>query len=117
VAICAEVADTGDRAGDEVVQLYVRDEEASVARPVIELRGFVRVSLEPGQRQRVTFHLAAEQLAYTDIAHRLVVEPGDITVSVGTSSDARPLSATLVLDGPAVEITDRRRYVTGVTVD
>jgi len=116
VSIGVDVANTGDRAGDEVVQLYIRDEEASLARPVIELRGFCRVALEPGQRRRVTFQLAAEQLAYTDIAHRLVVEPGDVTVSVGTSSDARPLSATLVLDGPTVEVTDRRHYVTGVTV-
>ena len=65
VAIAVEVENVGERAGDEVVQLYVRDEEASVTRPVKELRGFRRVHLAPGERSRVTFRLAAEQLAFT----------------------------------------------------
>jgi beta-glucosidase len=112
VAISVDVANTGDRVGDEVVQLYVRDEEASVARPVIELLGFRRVTLERGQRRRVTFVLHAEQFAYTDVGHRLVVEPGEVTVSIGTSSVSRPLSATLLLEGPTVVVCGRSHYVT-----
>ncbi len=116
VAIAVDVANTGARPGDEVVQLYVRDEEASVARPVIELRGFCRARLDPGERRRVTFLLASEQLAYTDIDYRLVVEPGDVTISVGTSSAARPLEASLTLEGPTVELVCRNRYVTPVSI-
>ena len=116
VTVGVDVANTGDRAGDEVVQLYVRDEEASVARPVIELRGFCRVALEPGERRHVSFALHAEQLAYTDVDYRLVVEPGEVTVSVGTSSASRPLTASLMLEGPTVEVCARSHYVTPTTV-
>ena len=65
-----DVANTGDRAGDEVVQLYVRDEEANVARPVLELRGFRRVSLPRASAATVAFTLHAEQFAYTGVDHR-----------------------------------------------
>ena len=103
---------TGARAGDEVVQLYVRDVEASVARPVLELRGFRRVSLQPGECRTVTFTLSAEQFAYVGADHRRVIEPGVIDVYVGTSSVDLPLAATLRLVGPTVELRDRTRYLT-----
>ena len=76
----------GERAGDEVVQLYVRDVAASLTRPVKELRGFARVSLEPGRARTVTFTLAAEQLAFVDVPGRWLVEPGEFRLMVGTSS-------------------------------
>jgi beta-glucosidase len=116
VAISADVVNTGQRAGDEVVQLYVRDEEATVARPVIELRGYRRVTLQPGECRTVTFQLSAEQLAYTGADLRRVVEPGTMTLSVGTSSVDRPLSSTITLVGPVVELVDRRDYLTAVSV-
>jgi beta-glucosidase len=80
------VTNTGDRAGDEVVQLYVRDPQASVTRPVLELKSFLRVELEPGQSTRITFEVPAAQLGFYDRAMSFVVEPGQIDVFVGTSS-------------------------------
>ena len=117
IAVSVDVENTGQRAGDEVVQLYVRDEEATVARPVIELRGFRRVTLEPGERRTVAFGLSVEQLCYTGADLRRVVEPGTITVSVGTSSVDRPLTTTVELVGPVVELTHRRDYLTATSVE
>jgi beta-glucosidase len=76
----------GDRGGDEVVQLYVRDEVASVARPIKELRGFRRVTLGPGEATTVRFSLVPEDLGFVDARMQFVVEPGDFRVTVGTSS-------------------------------
>jgi beta-glucosidase len=116
LVISVDVANCGSRPGDEVVQLYVRDEEATVARPVLELRGFSRVGLASGERRTITFRLAAEQLAYTGADHRRVVEPGLISLFVGTSSADLPLRATVELTGPIVEIARRERFFTETTV-
>lgn len=86
VRITVPVTNSGTVAGDEVVQLYVRDPVASVARPVKELRGFVRLSLAPGETRRVTFTLAAAQLAIWQ-AGKWIVEPGAIELMVGSSSE------------------------------
>jgi beta-glucosidase len=80
------VKNTGTRPGHEVVQLYIRDVLASVARPVQELRGFQRVRLSPGETQRITMTLRAQSLAFRDAAGRRVVEDGTIRVMVGSSS-------------------------------
>ena len=80
------VKNTGARTGHEVVQLYVRDVLASVARPVQELRGFQRIRLTPGETQRITMTLRAPSLAFRDAAGRRVVEDGAIRVMVGSSS-------------------------------
>ena len=112
-----EVRNSGDRAGDEVVQLYVRDEEASVTRPVKELRGFKRVRLEAGERCRITFRLAVEQLAFTGVDGRLRLEPGRMTVMAGTSSDDLPCAAQFELTGEAVAVARRTRYFTEVAVE
>jgi beta-glucosidase len=85
--VSVEVANTGSRTGDEVVQLYLRDVAASVTRPVKELKGFERVSLEPGQRRRVEFTLGPEHLGCYGRAMTYLVEPGDFKVFVGTSSE------------------------------
>src|SRR4051812_44664219 len=103
------VTNTGSRAGDEIVQLYARDEEASVGRPLIELAGFKRVTVGPGEICRVTFTLSAEQFAYTNAGYRRVVEPGDITPRGGTSSPDLPLSAPPELTGPGGEGRGRAR--------
>jgi beta-glucosidase len=117
VAIAVEVENVGERAGDEVVQLYVRDEEASVTRPVKELRGFRRVHLAAGERRRVTFRLAAEQLAFTGLDGRLVLEPGRVRVMVGTSSADLPCQADLEVTGETAVVARRSRYLTEVAVD
>jgi beta-glucosidase len=116
VTVQAEVVNVGDRAGDEVVQLYVRDEEATVARPVRELRGFQRVHLAPGERRTVAFTLHAEQFAYTGADMRRVVEPGRVSLFVGRSSDDLPLRATIELTGPIVDLSVRRHYLTRTAI-
>ncbi|MGQ9537777.1 MAG: glycoside hydrolase family 3 C-terminal domain-containing protein [Actinomycetota bacterium] len=88
----AEVANTGQRAGEEVVQLYVGYPASAVDRPVKELKGFYRVRLEPGESKRVSFTLRAPDLAYFDVAlGRWVVERTEYEVCVGPSSDPADL--------------------------
>jgi beta-glucosidase len=86
LTVSVEVANTGRRAGDEVVQLYIHDVAASVTRPVRELKGFQRITLQPGERRRVSFTLGPEQLGFYNRALRYVVEPGAFQVFVSTSS-------------------------------
>ena len=97
VVIGCDVCNTGDRVGDEVVQLYVRDVVGSITRPVRQLAGFHRVSLDPGESCRVEFDFDTSQLAFLDRNFELVVEEGDIEVMVGSSSVDLPLRATLRL--------------------
>ena len=88
VTVRVDVQNTGKRAGDEVVQLYVHDVQASVKRPSKELRGFERVSLGPGERKTVSFSLPAEKLSFYDTNKKaFVVEPGAFEVFVGSSSE------------------------------
>jgi beta-glucosidase-like glycosyl hydrolase len=84
--VTVDVTNTGARAGDEVVQLYVRDRVASVTRPVKELRGFERVALAPGERKTVTFKVGPAALRFTNERMERVVEPGLFDLMVGTSS-------------------------------
>jgi beta-glucosidase len=115
--IRVDVTNTGSRPGDEVVQLYVRDEEATVARPVRELRGFRRLHLAPGECRTVAFHLSTEQLCYVGADLRRVVEPGRVSLQVGNSSVDLPLTAELLLRGPVVELVERRHYLTESTLE
>ena len=80
---------TGARAGTEVVQLFLRDEVARVARPDRQLAGFARVELEPGESATVRFRVDPTQLAYYDEQMRLVVEPGAVRVMVGGLEHSR----------------------------
>jgi beta-glucosidase len=82
-----EVENAGDRAGDEVVQLYINDIVASVTRPVKELKGFERVYLQPGEQRTVEFRLPMESLAFYDKKMECNVEPGIFKVMVGRSSE------------------------------
>jgi beta-glucosidase len=82
-----DVTNTGGRAGDEVVQLYVRAEVSRATRPVMELKGFRRITLAPGERRTVIFDLGPEQFSYHGPALKRVVEPGRFRVMVGGSSD------------------------------
>lgn len=86
VTISLEVANIGDREGDEVVQLYVRDVVGSVTRPVKELKGFKRVALKPGERRKIVFRLPARLLAFYGRDMRPRVEAGLYEVMVGSSS-------------------------------
>src|SRR6185503_9216610 len=81
------VKNTGARAGDEVVQLYIRDVLGSVARPVIELKGFQRISnLQPGESRDVSFTLGPPELQMLDADMKWIVEPGVFRIMVGASS-------------------------------
>jgi beta-glucosidase len=86
VTIRCSVQNTGSRAGDEVVQMYLRDVLASVARPVMELKRFQRVHLKPGERTDVTFTIGQDELRMLDADMKWVVEPGVFRVMLGASS-------------------------------
>lgn len=86
VDVSLSLKNTGSRAGDEVVQLYICDEIGSLPRPVKELKGFVRLTLQPDEVRRVTFHLPVDQLAFYDENLNLIVEKGTIKLMVGSSS-------------------------------
>jgi beta-glucosidase len=88
VAVRVNVRNSGKMAGDEVPQLYVRDVQASVKRPALELRGFERITLKPGEERTVSFTLPAEKLAFWDeTTHAFVTETGTFEVLVGSSSN------------------------------
>jgi beta-glucosidase len=116
LAVSVDITNVGAREADEVVQLYVRDLAASVSRPVKELRGFARVTLEPTEHATVTFRIAAVQLAFTGLDRRLVVEPGRFRVMVGTSSTDLPCQAEFEVVGPPLSLDRRSRFLTAVSV-
>ena len=87
VTVSVDVKNTGGRKGAEVVQMYIRDDYSSVTRPVKELKGFQKVWLNPGQSQTVRFAITPDLLSFYDKNMKWIVEPGDFTIMVGTSSD------------------------------
>jgi beta-glucosidase len=86
LSVSVQVENSGPRAGDEVVQLYVRDVAASRTRPVKELKGFERITLRPGEKRRVEFRLGPEHLGFYNREMRFVVEPGAFKITVGQNS-------------------------------
>lgn len=84
--VLVDVQNTGKRAGKEVVQMYIRDVVSSVTRPVKELKGFSKISLEPGETRTVALTISPDQLSFTNIDMKYVVEPGDFEIMVGSSS-------------------------------
>jgi len=84
--VSVNVTNSGKMAGDEVVELYIRDEVSSVTRPVKELKGFRRIHLDPGQTQTVEFVLSPAELSFLNQEMKRVVEPGTFDVMVGPSS-------------------------------
>jgi beta-glucosidase len=88
VTASVDVANTGGRKGDEVVQLYLHDPVASISQPVRRLRGFQRVTLAPGDKQTVSFTLDKSDFGFYDNRGKFVVEPGRIDVYAGDSSSA-----------------------------
>jgi beta-glucosidase len=85
--ISLEVGNTGNRSGAEVVQLYINDVISSVTVPVKELKGFEKVTLDPGEKKRIEFILTPEHLAFFNSSLKEVVEPGTFKVMVGSSSE------------------------------
>lgn len=102
VEIIFTLTNTGDHAGTEVAQLYIRDRYASMSRPVLELAGFHRVTLDPGESADVSFTLAMSQLAFVDADLRWRVEAGEVDILVGASSDDPRLADTVTVTADAV---------------
>lgn len=107
VTICADVTNTGARPGDEVAQLYTHTTQASVTRPVKELKGFKRVTLQPGETRTVIFRLPVNALGCYDRNMRFGVEPGQVEVMVGASAADIRLRGALAITGAAQKITDK----------
>jgi len=84
--VSATVTNTGKRAGDEIVQLYIRDLVSSITRPIMELKDFKRISLAPGESKTVEFVITPDKLSFLDLNMKSVVEPGGFDIMVGTSS-------------------------------
>ncbi len=96
--VSVDITNTGQRAGKEIVQVYVRDQQASLQRPEKELKAFAKVQLEPGERKTITLSIGRDALAYyDDLAHEWVAEAGEFEVLVGSSSQEIPARATFAL--------------------
>jgi len=117
IEVSIQVGNSGERAGEEVVQLYYRDVVASVARPQRMLLGFARVALAPGQTRQVIFSVHPSRLAFYDACMRFVTEPGDFTFSIGGSSIDIRDEKTVTLDGPVAEYRQREIVDTKVTIE
>jgi beta-glucosidase len=94
--VLVDVTNTGKVAGDEVVQMYIRDCISSVTRPVKELKGFQRIMLEPGQTETIRLDITPEHLAFYDIDMKYVVEPGEFKIMVGNSSRDEDLQQVIL---------------------
>lgn len=111
IEISCEIKNISDVAGSEVVQLYLRDCEARVTRPIQELVGFNRVYLQPSQKCRVTFGINMSQLGFWDHRMEFVVEPGNMDVMIGSSSDDIHLRGTFEITGEVINVLGNRSYL------
>jgi len=116
VRVSCTVKNVGKVRGEEVVQLYVQDEIASLPRPVKELKAFIRVSLEPGITKKITFEIPANILAFYDVDLNLIIEPGRIKVYVGSSSEDIRLEGEFMIHGSEKMLIEKRLYSCPVQV-
>ena len=96
ILVTTKITNTGEVDGEEVAQLYIRDNVSSVTRPVKELKGYQRVFLKAGETKKIKFTLNAESLAFYDINMNYVVEPGTFTIMTGSSSNKKDLKKTIL---------------------
>ena len=111
------VRNTGDRAGTEVVQLYLHDPVAQTTQPVVRLIGYQRVPLEPGEAARVTFTVPADLASFTGLAGRRIVEPGDVELRFGRSAQDITATVPLRLTGAIREVGQGRRLLSEVHLE
>ncbi|MEV7974358.1 glycoside hydrolase family 3 N-terminal domain-containing protein [Cellulomonas sp. NPDC089187] len=115
------VTNTGDRPGQDVVQLYGQDLHATVVRPVAQLLGYQRVALEPGESTRLRFEVPTERLAFSDRSMTRIVEPGDVDIWVGDHAAASGGGTDAARDTTSGTITNQRasvvRVVPGTATD
>jgi beta-xylosidase len=117
VTVGVTVRNAGDRAGTEVVQLYLHDPVAQTTRPVVRLIGYQRVALKPGEAARVTFTVHADLASFTGLAGHRIVEPGDVELRFGRSSGDFAATVPLRLAGDVREVGPGRRLLPEVRVD
>ncbi|MBN2273951.1 MAG: glycoside hydrolase family 3 C-terminal domain-containing protein [Bacteroidales bacterium] len=97
--VTVDITNAGKIAGDEILQLYIRDKISSVTRPVKELKGFKRISLKPGEKKKVSFDITPDCLAFHNIKMKYKVEPGEFEIMVGSSSrdeDLQKVTLTVI---------------------
>lgn len=114
--VSCKVTNSGSRAGDEVVQLYIADLQASTARPVKELAGFRRIHLRPGEGKYVTFQLAMSQLAFLDRKLKWIIEPGMMSLQIGSSSKDIQLEDAFEIIGNRTVVGNKRAFFAEVAV-
>jgi beta-glucosidase len=116
IEVSCVVKNTGKIKGDEIVQLYSYDPVASITRPVKELKGFKRITLLPDEQKKVTFNISADIFAFTGKDYKKVVEPGEIKIMIGASSEDIRLENTFTLTGEKRYPGEDRKLVTEVRV-
>lgn len=114
--VSVTVANTGERDGSEVLQLYLSDPWAEVVRPLKQLIGFRKVDVPAGQRREVIFHVHADRLSFTGQDLRRIVEPGEFLLSVGTSSEHRTPPVSITVTGERRIVEEGRRLTTPTSV-
>ncbi|MBO0702409.1 MAG: glycoside hydrolase family 3 C-terminal domain-containing protein [Candidatus Dormibacteraeota bacterium] len=117
VTVAVEVRNTGGEAGTEVVQLYLHDPVAQTTRPVVRLVGFARVPLAPGERRRVRFRVHADLTSFTGRDGRRIVEPGDVELRLGRSSQDVAATIRLRLVGAEREVGHHRHFLAGTQIE
>lgn len=117
VEISIDIKNTGSCAGDEVIQLYLNDVQSEITRPVKELKGFKRITLEPGQKKTITFVLSILQLGFYNKDMKFVVEPGNIKVMLGNSSENIISTGEFEITGTVTEISKKKKYFTSVRLN
>lgn len=117
VTLRVAVTNTGNQAGDEVVQLYMRDPVASLSRPVMQLRGFKRISLQPGEARQVSFTVSSAQFALWGLHGGWVIEPGVIELMVGSASNDIRATTQVMVTGTAAGTIAPAAIATQVAVE
>ena len=110
------MANTGDRAGAEVVQVYLSDLAGQVVRPIKQLAAYTKIPLEPGQKRTVSFALHTDLMSFTGLDLKRIVEPGAMKVSVGVSSEDLPLVGDFRLVGDLREVAEGRTLLPAITI-
>jgi beta-glucosidase len=108
VPVKVTVSNTGKMAGDEVVQLYLKDEEASTQRPIVQLEGFERIHLQPGESKVVEFILSPRQFSMIGKDEKRVIEPGTFVVSVGGGQPGKKVSNSVSKE---IKLTGKNLFV------
>ncbi|WP_433260732.1 glycoside hydrolase family 3 N-terminal domain-containing protein [Micromonospora vinacea] len=117
VRVRITVANTGERPGTEVVQLYLHDPVAQTTRPVVRLIGYTRLPLAPGEVAHVTFGVPADVASFTGLTGQRIVEPGDVELRFGRSSGDVAAALPLRLVGPERQVGYERELLTSVRVE